>query len=221
MATTVTLTAATRQDTGKGAARTLRRAGQIPAVIYGRGREPESLMLESVTLHKAMTTIHGSTIIDVQVDGREPVKALVREVQRHPIRPESILHVDLYEVHAGEQIEVDVAIQFEGIPDGVRNFGGVLDHATRTLEIRVLPSDIPERVAVDVTNLGIGQSIFVRDIQIPNAEILTDPDVPVCSVVAPRTAEVTPEEEVAEEEVTEPELIRKVKAEDETEETTS
>ena len=102
-------------------------------------------------------------------------------------------------------------IHLVGIPDGVRNFGGVLDHSLREVEIEVLPADIPERVELDVTALAIGHSVFVRDIQIPKARILNDPDTPVATVVAPRTEEAPAV--VEEPTVAEPELIRKPKAE--------
>ena len=102
-----------------------------------------------------------------------------------------------------------------GIPDGVRNFGGVLDHVLRELEIEVLPSDIPEHVELDVTALTIGHSLFVRDLHVEKARILNDPDTPICTVVAPRSEETPAVTEEAP--AVEPELIRKPKAEDEDE----
>ena len=101
-----------------------------------------------------------------------------------------------------------------GMPDGVRNFGGVLDHSLREMEIEVLPGDIPEHIDLDVTALTIGHSLFVRDVKVEKAEILNDPDTPVCTVVAPRAEEAPAAvEEVAA--PAEPELIRKPKPEDE------
>jgi large subunit ribosomal protein L25 len=215
MAQQVSLHAATRSNTGKGAARTFRRAGKVPAVIYGHGREPEALVVDAPALSKMLTGISaGSTIVDVTVDGRAPVKVLIREIQRNPVRPADIIHVDLYEIHADEKITVEVPVHLTGTADGVRNFGGVLDHILRTLEIEVFPGDIPGSIDLDVTPLGIGQSLYVRDIKVEKAEILNDEDLPVVTVVAPRAEEVAP---VAAEEVasTEPELIRKPKAEEE------
>lgn len=215
MAQQVNLQAATRSNTGKGAARTFRRAGKVPAVIYGHGREPEALVVDAPALSKMLTGISaGSTIVDVTVDGRAPVKVLIREIQRNPIRPADIMHVDLYEIHADEKITVEVPVHLTGTADGVRNFGGVLDHILRTLEIEVFPGDIPASIDLDVTPLGIGQSLYVRDIKVEKAEILNDEDLPVVTVVAPRAEEVAPAaaEEVAS---TEPELIRKPKAEEE------
>ena len=212
MAQQANLQVATRTDTGKGAARSLRRAGKVPGVIYGHGRAAESVVVETAALAKMLVGISaGTTIVDVAIDGRAPVKALIREIQRDALRPAEILHLDFYEVRADEQITLAVPVHLVGIPDGVRNFGGVLDHSLRELEIEVLPSDIPEHVELDVTALAIGHSLFVRDLKIEKARILNDPDTPVCTVVAPRTEEAPA---VVEEVVTaEPELIRKPKAE--------
>jgi large subunit ribosomal protein L25 len=212
-----TLKANTRQDSGKGVARTLRREGKTPAVIYGRGRESEALVVDAAVLSRLISHITSSTPVEVTVEDREPVRALIREVQRNPIRPEDILHVDLYEIHAGETIQLSVPLHLEGIPEGVRNFGGVLDQAMRELEIKVLPRHIPERVDVDVTALEIGQAIYVSDLDVPNAEILADPSVAVCSVIAPRAVEEEVPAETLEDEAAEPEVIGKAKDEEEEE----
>jgi large subunit ribosomal protein L25 len=207
MAQQVNLQAGLRSTSGKGAARSLRREGKVPAVIYGHGREPESLVLDAPVLAKALQGASAATVLDVIVEGRAPVKALLREVQRNPVRPADVLHVDLYEIHADEKITVEVPVHLTGTADGVRNFGGVLDHVLRVIEIEVLPGDIPESIDLDVTALNIGDSLYVRDVRVPNAEILTDGDLPIATVVAPRTEEAAP---VVEEAASgEPELIRK------------
>jgi large subunit ribosomal protein L25 len=213
MAQQANLQVSTRTTRGKGAARTLRRSGKVPGVIYGHGRAPESVAVDTTALHKMLVGISAATtIVDVAIDGRAPVKALIREIQRDSLRPGQILHLDLYEIQAHEKITLEVPVRLVGIPDGVRNFGGVLDHSLRDLEIEVLPGDIPEHVDLDVTALTIGHSLFVRDLQIPKARILNDPDTPVCTVVAPRTEEAPAVVEEAA--VTaEPELIRKPKPE--------
>jgi large subunit ribosomal protein L25 len=217
MATQLSLEAKSRQSTGKGAARTLRREGKVPAVIYGHGRDPESLVVETMALTKTLAAATGATIIDVAVDGRAPVKALIREIQRNPVRPADVIHLDLYEVRSDEKITLRVPVHLVGIADGVRNSGGVMDHSLRELEIEVFPADIPASIDIDVNALTIGHSIFVRDVKAEKVRILNDPDIPVCSVVAPRAEEVVVPV-VGEETVTaEPELIRKVKPEDEEE----
>jgi large subunit ribosomal protein L25 len=215
MAQQASLSAQTRSSTGKGAARSLRRAGAVPAVIYGHNRAPETLAVDSTTLLRLLTVIRaGSTILDVTVDGRAPVKALIREIQRNPLRSTDILHVDLYEVSADEKITLEIPVHLTGTADGVRNFGGIMDQVMHKVEIRVFPGDIPAHVEVDVTNLTIGHSIYVRDLTIPKAEVLNDPSLPVCSVVAPKAEAVAAEPTEA---PAEPELIRKAKAEEDAE----
>jgi large subunit ribosomal protein L25 len=215
MARHVTFSASSRTTSGKGFARTLRREGKIPAVIYGRGREPESLALDAAAVTRFLSESGAATtLIDVEVPGRPSVKALIREVQRNPVRPADVIHLDLYEVRAGEKITVEVPVNFVGTPEGVRNLGGVLDMTTHMLEVRVLPTEIPEHLDVDVTALNIGQSIHVSELSFPNLEILNDPRQTVCTVVAPRAEEVVaPTAETTE--VAEPELIRKPKEEGE------
>jgi large subunit ribosomal protein L25 len=213
MAQQANLQATTRSETGKGAARSLRRSGKVPGVIYGHNRAPEALTVDTAALNKMLIGVSaGTTVFDVVVDGRPAVKALIREIQRDSVRPAEILHLDLYEVQAHETVTLSVPIHLIGVPDGVRNFGGVLDHVLRELEIEVLPADIPEHVELDVTALAIGHSLFVRDVKVEKAEVLNDPDTPVCTVVAPRTEEAPVAVEEAEA-PSEPELIRKPKPE--------
>src|SRR5712691_6563722 len=189
MAQTVSLSASPRQATGKGAARQARFHGKVPAVIYGHGRDTQPLELEAKALEKALQGVEpASTIIELAVDGKT-VKTLIREIQRHPIRPD-IIHVDFYEIHATEKVKLKVPVHLVGNPDGVRNAGGVLDQVTREVEIEVLPENIPDRVELDVNALKIGDSLHVRDLSIANAKILTDADLTIATVVPPRAEEV-------------------------------
>ena len=218
MAKTALLSANTRSVAGKGAARSLRRAGKVPAVVYGRGRNAESLELDAVALERLLTKVRaGNTILDVTVADRQPIKALIREIQRNPVRPSDILHVDLYEVHADEQIAVEVPLKFVGTAEGVRNSGGVFEAALHQIEIKVLPGDIPEFVEVDVTTLGLGQSRHVSDLVAGKFEIMTDGAVTICLVVTPKAEEVAPAAVADAVPSSEPELIRKPKASDEEE----
>jgi large subunit ribosomal protein L25 len=214
MTTTVSLAAESRHGKGKGAARQLRMQGKIPAVIYGRGREPQPLAIALSDLEKTLAGhAPASTVIDLSIDGKT-VMTVIREVQHHPVR-RVISHVDFYEIHAGEKITLEVPLHLEGSPDGVRNGGGVLDQVLREIRIEVLPRNIPERVELDVTDLGLAQSLNVKDIHIENAIILNDPEATVCSVIPPRVEEAPAPAVVEEEEAEEPELIRKPKAEEE------
>lgn len=218
MITTVSLAAERRDSNGKGPARQLRMTGRVPAVIYGRGREPESVSVAGADLDKLLAAhTASSTIIELGVEGGS-VKVLIREVQRHPVR-RNITHLDFFEIHEGETVTVTLPIHLEGSPDGVRNAGGTLDQVLREVQISVLPRHIPERVDLEVTHLTIGQSLHVSDLVIESAKILTDPAKTICSVIAPRVEEevvaVEGEEIEEEEEAAEPELIRKPKAEEE------
>src|SRR5574341_1152854 len=207
MAHQVTLNAERRSTKGKGAARQLRAGGRVPAVIYGHGRESESLTISQTEIEKALIGISaGSTVIDLTIEGK-PCKVLIREIQRTAVRRE-IVHVDFYEIRADEKIKVRVPVRLVGTPDGVRNAGGVLDQVLRDIEIEVLPAHIPEHVELDVTALTIGRSLHVGDIKVENATVLTHLDDTVCTVVPPRTEEVTAPVAEAAVEPAEPELIR-------------
>jgi len=215
MAKQASIQVAPRQDTGKGVARSLRREGKVPAVIYGRGRAPEAVTVETLALNRLLATIAAATtIVDVSVGQNPPVKALIREIQRNPVRPADIIHLDLYEVHANEKIVVEVPVKLVGTPEGVKNFGGVLDHIMHSIAIRVFPADIPEHLEVDVAALNIGQSIHVSDLTALRIEIMADARQTICTIVAPRAEEVVaPVVDPAA--PVEPELIRKAKPEDE------
>jgi large subunit ribosomal protein L25 len=212
MASKASLQAQSRSNTGKGAARSLRRSGVVPGVIYGHHREPEPLQIAAQALTRLLVGAHSSTLVDVTVDDRAPVKALIREIQRDPLRGSTIVHIDLYEVRANEKVAVEVAIKLVGTPDGVRNHGGVLEQQLHSLQIRALPADIPELIEIDVTSLAIGQSLHVSDLTVAKADIVTDATQTVAVVASPR-AEETPVAAAAEAPATgEPELIRKAKA---------
>jgi large subunit ribosomal protein L25 len=205
-----TLSAELRSDTGKGAARSLRRAGKIPAVIYGHGREPQALTLDTTSLGRLLAGISArTTVLNVEVGGAAPVRALIREIQRNPVRPADIIHLDLFEVRADEEIEVEVPVHLLGVPEGVRVGGGSLDQAMHSLTISVLPGDLPASIELDVSGLTIGHAIHVRDITVPKATIMNEASLPVASVIPPRAEVVaaTPETPA----VAEPELIRKPK----------
>src|SRR5213593_2671010 len=214
MAQIVSLVASLRQAAGKGAARQARLQGKVPAVIYGHGRETQPLEVAAQALEKALTGAEPqNTIIELALDGKK-VKTLIREIQRHPLRPD-IIHVDFYEIHAEEKVTLKVPVHLMGNPDGVRNAGGVLDQVTREVEIEVLPENIPDRVELDVTALKIGDSLHVRELTIPNAKILTEADLTIATVVPPRAEEVAAPTPEAATEVAEPELIRKVREDEE------
>src|SRR5213593_1616706 len=217
MAQVISLAAEARTASGKGGARQARRDRKVPAVIYGHGRPTQPLSVDALALEKALTGVEpASTVIELTLDGKQ-TKVLIREIQRHSIRPD-IIHVDFYEIQAHEKVTLKVPVHLVGVPDGVRNAGGVLDQVTREVEIEVLPEHIPDRVELDVSALVIGHSLHTRDLTIPNAVILTGADLTIATVVPPRAEEVAAPTPEAATEVAEPELIRKVREGEEGEE---
>jgi large subunit ribosomal protein L25 len=217
---TASLSATPRSDTGTGVARKLRQAGQVPGIIYGHGREPQPLVVNSREIEKLLSQINAaSTVIELSLDG-SVARTLIREIQRHPFK-RHLVHVDFQELVAGEKVTVNVPLRFVGIADGVRNAGGILEEVMHQLHIRVDPSAIPDHINVDVTAVTIGHSMHVGDIALPEGvTVLDDEDATVCVVAVPKTvAEPTPAEGVAvvAEGAPEPELIRKPKGEEEEE----
>jgi large subunit ribosomal protein L25 len=217
---TATLSARPREGTGKGVARTLRRSGQIPGVIYGHARQAQSLALNAREFDRLLEHVTASTVIELNVDGKTS-RTLIREIQRHPYKRE-VLHVDFQELVAGEKVTVEVPIVYVGTAQGVRD-GGILDQIKHALTVEADPTVLPEHFEVDVSSLTIGHALYVRDVSIPEGvAVQDDPDSPVALVAAPR-AETPVEpmpaiEGAAPEAAAEPELIRKPKEGEEEEE---
>ena len=210
---TASLSAALRTDTGKGAARALRREGRVPGIIYGHAREPQPLSLDARELGRLLEHVTESTVIELSLDGK-PSKTLIREIQRHPFR-KSFVHVDFQELVAGESVVVRIPLVFRGIAQGVRVDLGIMNTLISELEVEADPSNIPDHIDVDVTNLVIGHALHVGEIPLPpGITVLDDAESAVVIVSAPKATELTPVESVAAIPA-EPELIRKAKDEDE------
>lgn len=209
----VILKSTRRDGVGKGVARRLREAGNVPAIYYGRGEEPVALTLQVKELE---TLIHGSAgsnvIVDLKVEGAAAAdrKAILREIQRHPVRG-NILHVDLQHISLSERITVEVPIVLVGVPTGVKDGGGILEHLLREVEVECLPTDIPEKLTVDVSSLNIGESVHVSDLVIGNVEVRTEAARTVATVVPPTVLEEVKPAEAAQ---AEPELVKKEKGSD-------
>jgi len=210
------LSATPRTGVGKGVARSLRREGRIPGVVYGRAREPLALSLDARELERLLGHINAeTTVIDLAVDGGN-TRTLIREIQRHPLQ-RNVIHVDFYELVAGEKVTVHVPIVLVGTAAGVRLSGGVMSQVLQELECTVDPANIPNRIEFDVTEVTIGHSVHVSDLQIPDGvEVGNDPGETVMIVAAPKEeVAAVPAVEEAEAAVAEPELIRKTKPEEE------
>ena len=208
---TARLGAATRDQAGKGAARALRRDGRVPAVIYGHGREPQALSVSTRDLERLLERhAAASTVFELDLDGRTS-RTLIREIQRHPFK-RTILHVDFQELVAGERVSVKVPLVYVGTPEGVRSGGGMLDQVMHELSVEADPASIPSSIEIDVAKLGMAETLHVSDIQLPEGvTVLDDAEQTVCTVRPPRVEEAAPEVAAT----AEPEVIRKVKPDDE------
>lgn len=214
MAQSAQIGATPRAATGKGPARTARREGRIPGILYGHGEESIPLSVDARDLKKLVHTISvENTIVDLDLQGTaQPYKVLIRELQRHPFRDEFV-HIDFFHVAMDEKIYVEVPIILHGTPEGVKNKGGILDHQLRELEVYCLPGNIPERIDLDVSELDIGDSIHVRDLDIPDIEVESELDRAVVTILPPTVIEETAEE-VEAREAMEPEVIGRVREEE-------
>ena len=211
------LSASARDIGGKGVARKLRSEGRIPAVVYGHGREPQPLSINSRELDRLLDHIAAeATVIDLDIDGK-PARTLIREIQRHPFKRQ-IMHVDFQELVAGETVVVRIPLVLVGLPAEVRTGGAIMDQTMRELEIEVDPVNMPNHIDVDVSELTIGHSVHVRDLKLPaGVTALVDEDA---SVVVIQAARAVTEETVAIADpdaaaVAEPEVIRAKKPDDE------
>jgi large subunit ribosomal protein L25 len=207
-----------RTETGKSVNRRLRGGGMIPGVVYGAEKETIPVSVSPKEITKILRSASGeNTLFDLELEGKRR-KVILKEFQVEPVHGH-LLHADFYEVALDKTLEVGVHVEVQGTPVGVKVQGGILDFVTRELEVECLPGDIPERIVVDVSDLELGKHLRVSDLKAPErVTILTDPDVVIVHVVAPRAeeapavvAEVAPEEAAG----VEPELIKKGKAEGE------
>ena len=203
MAVNTVLEAKLRNETGKGSARRIRSSGAIPAVIYGREQDTISLTIDSRESKRLFQSVSvENTIINVKIDNEEEqFETLVREIQVHPHR-DDILHVDFYRIERGVALEVEIPVDFVGNAQGVKE-GGVLEILFRELRVKCRPSQIPETIVVDISELEIGSSLKVSDIDVGDEiELMADPGQAVCMVALPKE-EVVEEEELLEGELDE------------------
>jgi large subunit ribosomal protein L25 len=218
---TASLKASPRSEKGKGVARKLRAAGEVPGVIYGHGRDPQPLTVNAREFDRLAERVRiTSTVIELALDGRT-ARTLVRELQRDPIR-RTVLHIDFQELVAGEKVTVSVPLRFIGTPEGVKTGGGILEEVMHKVDVTTDPANIPDHIDVDVTALTIGHSLHIGDIKLPaGVEITEDPEQTIAVVSAPKAEEEPAPVAAVEgalaapEAAPEPELIRKPKAGDE------
>ncbi|MCP4684096.1 MAG: 50S ribosomal protein L25/general stress protein Ctc [bacterium] len=179
----IAIAATARPETGKGSARRTRREGNIPAVVYGPEIEPMVLAVPEREFRAAMKAADSSSILNLNVDGKEN-RVILRELQRDPVT-NKVVHMDFHAISMTKPINISLPIKFIGTPIGVKTDGGIMQATMRELEISCLPANIPDDFEVDVAELGIGDSIHVRDLEIPDVEILTPERRTVVVISAP------------------------------------
>jgi large subunit ribosomal protein L25 len=204
-----------RDVTGSRAARRLRKAGLIPGVLYGHGKEATMFAVDPHVMRAALSTGAGThAVLEITVEGHKRAhNAIVKDMELDPVKS-TLTHLDLQEIRLDEVIEAKVAVRYEG-PSAGEKAGGMLDEATREVTVKGKVTEIPEHLTVDITALEIGDALYLRDLAIPEGfELLDDPEQVLCSVLMPRkVAEpVAGEEEegaapLEAEEAAEPEII--------------
>jgi large subunit ribosomal protein L25 len=184
----VKLNAVKRAVVGKGSARKARAASRVPAIVYGRGMDPTPIEVDRREFVAALQTDAGmNVLLEIQVDG-DSTTALTRELQTDPVRG-TLLHADFVKVDLTVAIEVEVPVHLVGEAAGAKE-GGVLEQPLFTVQVKCLPSDVPEGIEADVSALNIGDSLTVASLPSDGKyEILTDPDAAVASVAAPISEE--------------------------------
>lgn len=205
-----TLEAVKRETRGKNEARRLRVAGRIPAVVYGgTNQEPLAVSVDPKILSRILHSDSGlNTLIDLQIDGAAGARVLVKDFLLDPIH-HRLLHADFYRLSLDKKITVTVPIELKGEAKGVKLQGGVLDFPNRDVEIEVLPTEIPEHIEIDVTELTIGQGVRLKDLaEGAKWTPVSDPDTLLVHVVPPRAEEAAAEGGAA---PAEPEVIKKGK----------
>jgi len=222
----ITLEVQSREETGKNANRRLRATGLIPAVVYGGDLDPVAIQVDRRTLHDLFKQTGGeNAVFLLKLAGTDQKRhSMVRELTIDPITRQ-VIHIDFLRVLMTEKVKVQVPINLEGTPVGVKNEGGVLDFITREVEVECLPGDIPQTLELDVSDLEIGSHCEVKDLEVPaGVELMVELDKVIVAVAHSRVATEVEEAEaeaaeagLLEVEEAEPELIGRA-AEDEAEE---
>jgi large subunit ribosomal protein L25 len=189
------LSAHRREPAGSRAARRLRRAGNVPGVVYGGGEQPLSFEVNSRELRIALA--QGGAVLDLQVDGADGTPVVLKELVRHPVNGDT-LHVDLLRVRLDVAIQAQVTIELLGTADapGVK-VGGVLEHSTREVTVEALPTDIPDVITHDISTMEIGDTLTLSALTAPSGvTILGDGDTLIAAVSAPRLQALEEETEI-------------------------
>jgi large subunit ribosomal protein L25 len=173
---TISLAATGRSITGK-AVKTLRKAGKLPVVVYGHGVEPRNIEVDTRQFEKVLEAAGESTLIDLNIDGKDAVKVLIQDTQREPLLSR-LMHADLRQIDMNENIEVQVALQFVGESPAVKALGAILVKNMDEVTVRCLPKDLVHEINVDITSLTqFHDSIAIKDLKLPaGLEVIGNPN---------------------------------------------
>jgi large subunit ribosomal protein L25 len=177
------INAKTREGIRKKNMKLLRREGYVPGIFYAHDEKNIKLQFEKKELQQILGL--KTALLDLSIDKKKPRKCIIRELQIDPVTMQ-LVHVDVMGVKLKEKINVSVPIHIVGEAPGVKTQGGILSHALHEVEISCLPLDLPDHIDIDISQLGIGQSIHVGDIKLENIDIITDPEVVIVSVTLAR-----------------------------------
>ncbi|GAB6282401.1 MAG: 50S ribosomal protein L25 [Ignavibacterium sp.] len=208
---TVKLNGKIRAEISKSARSKLRRDGNVPGVLYSKNIESISFSVKESDLNR-LTSTSGTHVISLNLENNS-YDCIIKDVQYDPVT-DKVVHFDLLGLVSGEKIEVEIPVAFIGTPIGVRE-GGLLQEFFHKLNVECLPTDIPENIEIDLSNLNIGDSIHISDILTDKFTIKHSPETVIASVAHPRSEVET---ETTEETITEPEVISKGKEKEEKEE---
>jgi large subunit ribosomal protein L25 len=194
-----TLKVSSRDVFGSRATRRLRREGLVPGVVYGKGDDARPFQVPARELRSVL--LEGTTLLDLELEGSKAVPVVIKEQQRHPVRGD-VLHLDCLEVRLDEEIESEVPIELEGTDQapGVKE-GGVLEHVTREITVEALPTEIPEQLTVDVSEMVIGDTVSLATVTPPAGTkfMVDDPEEITIATLSPPRVEEEPEPELEEE----------------------
>jgi len=194
----VTLRAEPRTEFGSRVGRRLRRAGSVPAVVYGRGLDPINVAVDRRELYAALHTEAGfNALINLEVAGtKKPFLTVAREVQRHPVRGE-VAHLDFISISLTEEIDAEVAIEYVGIPIGVKRDAGIVETIRVSVNISALPLDIPGHITIDISEMEVNQTKRVADLPaLKGVRYLDDAETDLVQVIIPRVVVEAPVEGV-------------------------
>lgn len=211
----ISIKATRRTLSTKGSVNKLRRDGNVPGIFYSKDTEPIPILLPASSI-KPLVYTSETHLVNLNIDDAEVKKAILKNVQFDPVT-DKVIHFDFLGISLDKEIEIEVPVVLSGQAKGVKD-GGVIQHHMHKLHVSCLPGDIPEHITIDMTDLGIGGSIHVKDLKLERAKILNNENVIIVAVVVPRVVVEPTPTEVTGEKITEPEVIGKGKTTEEEEE---